>query len=91
VLNGAGIVGVASQMGAFLEGQGFNVVNIGDADRMDYGHTQIIDRNKKPLAAARLADLLGVASSDMSTEGYVVGAADITVIVGQDFSLPKIP
>lgn len=89
VLNGAGTVGVAAQMSAYLQQQGFDVVSDGNADRGDYANTLIIDHGGKPYTASYLASLLHVDTSNVRTEpGVVTGQPDIQIIVGRDFSLP---
>jgi LCP family protein required for cell wall assembly len=89
VLNGAGAPGLAAQMAAFLQEQGFNVVNIDNADRSDYDKTVIVDYIGKPNTVALLSQLLNVPSDEVLMEiGQQPGSAVIRIIVGKDFSLP---
>ena len=86
VLNGAGVNGLAQATADWLRAQGINVVAVDTADRSDYSQTEILDDGSKPYTAAWLARTFNVLN--ISTNGYPSSTADITVILGQDWSVP---
>ncbi|MFS8665907.1 MAG: LCP family protein [Limnochordales bacterium] len=100
VLNGAGSAGLAARAAALLRQHGYEVVRIGNApDGFRYEQTQIIV-HRPGLPVDQLARLVGgqvsvaVEAAQAGTQGPGVAAADgspaaeadVTVIVGRDFS-----
>ncbi len=79
VLNGSGVAGRAAEVAAALEGQGFTVIEVGDADRPDYASTEIRhDAASAEAARTVLAALPGattVADTAASTITIVIGTA----------------
>ena len=79
VLNGSGVAGRAAEVAAALEGQGFTVIEVGDADRPDYATTEIRhDAASAEAARTVLAALPGattVADTAASTITIVIGTA----------------
>ena len=85
VLNGTSITGAAKKASDFLEGLGYNVVQIGNADNSDYAQTEIqiataqnkyLDLLKKDLSVNYT---IGNTSSDLSASE----SANVVVIVGK--------
>lgn len=84
VLNGSGTSGLASSFKDFLEGLGYKVVSLGNADNYDYASTELRfkeDFNK--FKDTLVSDLSGkysvkVNSNDLSA----TDSADIEVIIG---------
>jgi len=88
VLNGAGIEGFAGRTGQFLEGQGLNVVEIGNADRLDYAKSLIIDYTGNPYTRQYLMQLSNLTESQILSQTDPSSEVDIALILGADWSLP---
>jgi polyisoprenyl-teichoic acid--peptidoglycan teichoic acid transferase len=87
ILNGNGIPGIGQQVAERLQPAGFRVVLTRNADRFDHQTTRIIvfdDAPEQLAAAQEIRDLLGVGQVEISEVPQAV--ADITIIVGQDFT-----
>lgn len=88
VLNGAGIEGLAGRTAQFLEGQGLNVVEVGNADRLDYARTLIIDYTGNPYTRQYLMNLSNLTESQILSQSDPNSDVDIALILGADWSLP---
>lgn len=88
VLNGTGRVGLAAATGSFLKDKGFVLVRIDNADKDDYSQTAIINHTGKVAAARRIAGLLKVPESRIVTSPQGSDDVDITLVLGEDLSLP---
>ncbi len=93
VENGSGATGAAARIATKLRSKGFTVGAIGDADRFDYPTTQIrVHATARALDGERVRSSLGVASAVVSplpassALGAATPPADVTVIVGRDYS-----
>jgi hypothetical protein len=84
VLNGSGIAGVASTMKDFLEGKGYSVASVGNADNFDYEQTTLRFKSS-------FTDFESLLENDLSDDYSVVVSddvidsdyeADIEVIIG---------
>jgi len=80
VLNGNGLTGAAADMAARLEGEGFVVAAVGDADNSDYQNTTVIAPEGSD-AAQRVVTALGFGVVE---RGSVDNGFDAVVIVGAD-------
>jgi len=80
VLNGNGLTGAAADMAARLEGEGFVVAAVGDADNSDYQNTTVIAPEGSD-AAQRVVTALGFG---VVQRGSVDNGYDAVVIVGAD-------
>ena len=78
VLNGSGTSGVANKVADKLKSQGYNVVEVSNADHFDYENTTILYSKEKKGDAEKLAKLFDNAEIKEETEGKVT-----TVIVGK--------
>ncbi|OGH12229.1 MAG: hypothetical protein A2776_01770 [Candidatus Levybacteria bacterium RIFCSPHIGHO2_01_FULL_40_10] len=85
ILNGSGVSGAAKKASDLLEGLGYNVVQIGNAEKTDYAQTEIqvksanskyLDLLKKDLSSSYT---VGTTSSDLSASE----SAGAVVIVGK--------
>jgi len=84
VLNGSGEGGVGSKLATYLREGGFQVVEVGNADRSDYFATMVVARRNDVSSAEEVARYLGdppVIRQASSTE-----LADVTVVLGSDRS-----
>ncbi len=81
VLNGSGVSGSAGRMSDLLEGQGFEIASVGDADRSDFKTTTVIVRPEALDQGRRLIDAIGF--GEVST-GSIGDGIDAIIIVGLD-------
>lgn len=88
VRNGAGIEGLASRTATFLTGHGINVVEVGNADRMDYVKTVIIDYTGNPYTTRYLMSLLNLTQSQILTQTRPDSPVDVAVIAAGDLWIP---
>jgi hypothetical protein len=70
--------------------QGFQVVEFGDADRVDYPNTVIVDYTGKAFTLEKLIDLFQVTPENVRRSPNLRSEIDIRIVVGQD-SLLLIP
>lgn len=85
VKNGSGIQGAAEYLATMLRRQGFSVVYVGNADKMDYLRTRVIAQkdNKEDQELVFRFVRNYAAAPEMKTQDP--GEADITIIIGKDF------
>jgi LCP family protein required for cell wall assembly len=88
VLNGAGIEGLAGRTADYLRGQGLNVTVVGNADRLDYVRTIVIDYTGKPYTARFLMGLLNLTESQILVQTIPGNDVDVAVVVGSDVVIP---
>ena len=81
VLNGSGQTGAASRAAQDLEAAGFDVVEIGNADRSDYGRTVVRHNDGTAEAGRSLVASLPGSGAEIDPAGGDV----LTVIVGADY------
>ena len=81
VLNGNGTKGSAGRWSEILEGEGFEVLSVGDADRSDFETTKVLVRPGGLLAGQTIVDALGF--GEVST-GSLDSEVDAVIIVGLD-------
>ncbi len=84
VQNGTTEPNFAARVAAMLMAQGYQVVEFGDADRVDYTNTVIVDYTGKSYTLNRLIELFQVAPENVRTSTNLRNQIDIRVIVGQD-------
>jgi hypothetical protein len=85
VLNGAGQEGLAGRFSEALTGLSFNVVQVGNADRMDYPTTRVIDYTGNPYTTQYLVDLMGLSQSQILIQISSASEVDVAVVVGYDW------
>jgi LCP family protein required for cell wall assembly len=88
VLNGAGIEGFAGRTGQFLEGQGLDVVEVGNADRLDHAKSLIIDYTGNPYTRQYLMELSNLTESQILSQSDPSSDVDIALILGGDWTIP---
>ena len=89
VQNGTSQPNYAARVAALLMEQGYQVVEFGDADRLDYTSTVIVDYTGKAYTLERLVELFHVTPENMRYSPNLRSQIDIRVIVGQDFLLSQ--
>jgi LCP family protein required for cell wall assembly len=82
VLNGNGVGGAATSMSKTLEGEGFLVADIGDAESSDYAHTTVI----VPEGSGDGQTIVNSIGFGVVQVGQVGTGFDAVVIVGSDAS-----
>lgn len=89
VLNGSSLPGLASQTMEYLQKQGVNVVETGNADTF-YNYTTLFDYSGKPYTLKFLVELMGVNPNYLYNRYDPTQGVDVVVIVGNDW-VNKIP
>jgi LCP family protein required for cell wall assembly len=87
VQNGTSEANFAAQVAAILMEQGYQVVEFGDADRLDYSNTVIVDYTAKTYTLERLVEIFQVTPENVRHSPNLRSQVDIRIIVGQDFLL----
>jgi hypothetical protein len=77
----------AARVAAMLIERGYQVVEFGDADRLDYPNTVIVDYTGKTYTLERLVDEFQVTPENVRHSPNLRSPFDIRVIVGEDFRL----
>lgn len=86
LLNGCGVKGVANTFSELLKREGFDVVNVENAERFDYENTIVIDRRAVSRENANLvARTLGVDKDKVLPMPNADAQLDVTVIIGADY------
>jgi polyisoprenyl-teichoic acid--peptidoglycan teichoic acid transferase len=89
VHNGSGIEGLATQTSDFLKAQGLNVIEVGNADRLDYEVSRILVHSDRfPYTVRYLAGLLHLSESQILNQVVPDSPMDIVVILGRDWDVP---
>ena len=87
VLNGSGEAGAAQKVADLLEGEGFTILNTGNAPDGSYARREVyslVGEGKKPASVAKLQQIYsGVTFKTSAPPASMVGEADFVVIVGK--------
>ena len=91
VLNGTGSSGFARKTADLLEGFGYEILSIGNAERQDYERSEIIDRSGDDAAVKVFGDIIRCETirreARSASEGPALDVgADFTIILGKDFN-----
>jgi LCP family protein required for cell wall assembly len=87
VLNGAGLEGLATDTAEYLQGQGLNVIQIANADRIDYDKSRVIVYSQNyPYTIRYLAELLGLTEGQILQAVFPENDLDLMVILGADWA-----
>jgi anionic cell wall polymer biosynthesis LytR-Cps2A-Psr (LCP) family protein len=99
ILNGTATTGLAGRTAELLQGFGYDVISIGNADRNDYETTEIIDRSGYEDVVRIFADIIrcqNIRSEALSPENMPESMeiniqnleykSDFTLIIGRDFN-----
>ncbi len=84
VLNGSGIDGLATEVAALLEEEGFQVVKKGNADHFDYVESQVIALGEIVDKARAVA--LYIPGSSMLHQYNPEAVIDVTVVIGSSYT-----
>ena len=87
--NGSGIEGLATNTKDYLTDQGLQVLEVGNADRLDYEISRLIVYSDRfPYTVKYLASLLGLQESQILNQVYPDAPVDVAVILGRDWQVP---
>ena len=87
ILNGAGIEGLATETAEFLTSQGLNIVEISNADRLDYNKSRLIVHSQNyPYTLRYLTEMLGLTDGQILRPVYPLPDLDVEVILGWDWA-----
>jgi LCP family protein required for cell wall assembly len=87
VQNGTSEPNYAARVAAMLMEQGYQVVEFGDADRLDYPSTVVVDYTGKAFTLEQLIGRFQVTPENVRHSPNLRSQIDIRIIVGQDFLL----
>lgn len=85
VLNGAGESGVAGNFAEAVRGLGLNVVEVSNADRMDYPTTRIVDYTGNPYTTRYLVDVMELSQSQVLYQSLPNSSVDVAIVLGYDW------
>lgn len=88
VLNGAGVEGLATRTGEYLREQGMNVVEIANANRLDYVKTLIIDYTGNPYTTRYLSEMMGISESQILSQPSPDSDVDVDLVLGAEWPGP---
>jgi len=88
VQNGSARAGIAQATADYLGENGFNVINIGNADQFNYQATIIYDYAGRYYTTRWLAEHFDVQPSHIIDMIDPKSPVDVSIIIGQDFALP---
>jgi len=89
IQNGTTEPNFAARVAALLMQQGYQVVEFGDADRLDYASTVLVDYTGKNYTVERLVEMFQITPDNLRHSPNLRSQIDIRVIVGQDFLLSQ--
>ena len=87
VQNGTSEANYAARVAAMLMEEGYQVVEFGDAERLDYVGTVIVDYTGKTYSIDQLSRLFQVQPDNVRHSPNLRSMIDIRVIVGEEFRL----
>ncbi len=90
VLDGANRIEVARQVAEWLRAQGFQVIEVGEAERSTYPRTVIRVFARKPYTLSLLKELLGPADIQDLSGTVAVAPRDIEIVLGENFQSTQI-
>ena len=88
VLNGTVKQGLARNASILLQNAGYNILQVGNADRGDYEHTVIINHIGNPVAAGALGEFItcyNIIDEALPLDDEAVADVDFTLILGKDW------
>jgi LCP family protein required for cell wall assembly len=86
VLNGTSETGMAARTTEYLQAQGIQVTNTGNADQL-YTNTTVIDYTGKPYTLRYLVDTLKISPNHIFSRYDPASQADVVLILGQDWAV----
>ena len=93
VLNGSGATGAAGYAAARLREQGYQVMDVRDAQRFGYRETEVVVGPARRDIGTQIADIFGARIVDEEDSDIVAWGGnryDVMVIVGENFPMPQL-
>lgn len=87
VYDGTGDPVLAARTANWLESQGYNIVEFGQAERADYPRTVLLKHNDKPFTEANLRGTFAIAKDNIRQSDNADSSVDLRLIIGRDFYL----
>jgi len=88
ILNGTTKDGLAAMASRYLKTNGFNVVQIGNAERRDYTKTVLVELANKPATLDWLEQRFNIDSANIRHNPAAQPDSDIRIILGSDWTPP---
>jgi hypothetical protein len=89
VLNGSATTGLAARTMEYLQSQGANITNTGNADQ-PYAVSAIIDYTGKPYTLKYLVDLMQIQPNQIFSRYDPASQVDVVVLLGNDWAASDI-
>lgn len=86
VLNGCGVPGLAQKFTNYLRSEGFDVIYTGNADRMNYANTLLIERIESREKSTEVNRALQLNLQSIIQKLDPSLQVDLTLILGRDYS-----
>ena len=86
VLNGCGTPGLAQKFTNYLRSEGFDVIYTGNADRMDYSNTLLIERVDNSDKTEEVNAALALHPKRVNVNHDLSLHVDLTLILGKDYN-----
>lgn len=88
ILNGTTKDGLAAMASRYLKSNGFNVTQIGNAERRDYAKTIVVNLANKPATLEWLQQRFNITSANIRQNPSAQADSDIRIILGSDWTPP---
>lgn len=88
IMNGTQHPGLAKEVADYLRNEGYNIVEMGQADRDDYSKTIIVDYTGKTYTLEQLSEAMNVPMEEIRPGSNLQSEVDIRIILGDDFQFP---
>ncbi len=88
VLNGSGRPGLAARVTAWLEEQGFQVVQFGDLRGTPYPHSVLVIHTDRPLTRQALVERFRIRPENIRYSSNLITNVDMELFIGADFTFP---
>ena len=89
VLNGSGQPGLAARVAAWLEDQGFQVVQFGDLQGTPYPHSVLVIHTDRPLTRQALVERFRIRPENIRYSNNLITNVDMELFIGADFRFPE--
>lgn len=88
VLNGTNKDGLAAMASRYLKSNGFNVIQIGNAERRDYAKTVLVNLTNKPVTTEWIQQRFNIDPANIRQNPSAQPDSDIRIILGEDWTPP---
>jgi LCP family protein required for cell wall assembly len=88
ILNGTAKDGLAAMASRYLKSNGFNVTQIGNAERRDYAKTVLVSLTDKPATTKWIQERFNIDPANIHQNPTAQPDSDIRIILGNDWTPP---